>query len=236
MVKRWIVCLGLALATAGLVGCGGGGEAVTPVAMNEESVGDYVSDVLDMDYAGALGVQNQLMLGAFNLEGTEHAITPGQAAELLPLWQALRGGVTAQAEVEAVVRQIESAMTQEQLAAIAEMQLTQEDMQAWIDEQGVARGVGGDPDVRATRQAAGGNAGLPPEGEMPAEMAGAQAQFENMSEEERAAMRATVQAGGGRQGRGGVARLGEGAGDAGGPGGGILLNPLIELLAERATE
>jgi hypothetical protein len=65
-------------------------------------------------------------------------------------------------------------------------------------------------------------------GEVPPEMATMRAQFQNMSEEEREQMRATVQAGGGLPG-----------GIAGGPGSGarrvgFLIRPVIELLTERA--
>jgi len=99
-------------------------------------------------------------------------------------------------------------------------------------------GPGGDPDVRATRQAesdggsgGGGDRGMPPGGEVPPEMATARAQFESMSEEERAAVLETMQASGGK--------FGGGAGSGGGldqVGTGILLNPLIELLTQRAVE
>ena len=132
-------------------------------------------------------------------------------------------------------------MTEEQLAAIAAMELTRDDLQAWLEEQGP--GVGGgfrgpdeDPDVRATRQAE--FAG----GEMPPEMATRRAEFENMSDEEREAMRATAQAGGGfpgGAGPGGGFPGGAGPSGRGGAGGRqfmFLLNPLIELLTERAAE
>jgi L-aminopeptidase/D-esterase-like protein len=67
-------------------------------------------------------------------------------------------------------------------------------------------------------------------------MATRRAQFENMSEGEREAMRATAQAGGGiGVGRGGA---GGGAGAGGGVGGigqaRLMLRPLIDLLSERA--
>ena len=65
---------------------------------------------------------------------------------------------------------------------------------------------------------------------MPPEMATRQAEFADMTDEEREEMRATMQAGGGFPG---------GAGGRGGPGGrqaNFLLNPLIELLEARAGE
>jgi hypothetical protein len=234
----------LALPVALLAAC----TSSEPTQAVEEPVSDsYTSEVLNTSYEGALSASDQLMLGTLLLEDTEHAVTPEQARTLLPLWQALQaGGVTAQAEVNAVLKQIEGEMTHEQLQAIAAMQLTQEDMRTWMEEQGLGTqggfpGARGDlteeerEALRATAQAGGGmpggGEGMPPGGgEMPPEMATRQAEMANMSEEEQEAMRATMQAGGGFPG---------GAGGRGGPGGrqaNFLLNPLIELLTQRAAE
>ena len=230
------------LAVAVLAGCGGG-----QTTSDSTDAGDgeaYTSEVLDASYPDALSVSNQLALGTIQLEETENAVTPDQAAALLPLWQALRGGVTVEAEVNAVLKQIEGTMTQEQLEAIARLQLTQEDLRAWMEEQGPGAGGGfpgasGDMSeeereaVRATRLASGDVPGGPG-GEMPPEMATRRAEFENMSDEEREALRATMQAGGGMP-RGGPGRPGDGVG-AGGRQRLFLLNPLIELLETRAGE
>jgi len=247
-MKFWIIGLVLVLMVAVLAGCGGSEEAPAAVDEVDEGVESaYTSDVLDTSYPDALDASSQLALGTVYLEGSELAVTPEQATALLPLWQALlQGGVTAQAEVSAVLKQVEGTMTAEQLEAITAMQLSQEDLRAWMEEQGIGMGggfpgVGGDMSeeereaLRATRQAEGGGRMAPPEGEeMPPEMATRPAEFENMSEEERAAMRETMQAGGGFAGGPGA-----GAGGGGGRVGGqfvFLLNPLIELLAERAAE
>jgi hypothetical protein len=223
-MKSWPMTLILVLTIAVLAGCGG--EQAAPV--DEGGSETLSSAVLNTSYPNALDVSGQLVLGILRLEEMENAVTPKQATALLPLWQALRGGVTAQAEVNAVLKQIQGTMTQEQLGAIAAMQLTQEDLQAWIEEQGLrlepgpGRGGGAQemsPDVRATRQAE--FAG----GEMPPEMATRRAQFESMSEEDLAALRATAEAGGM------PARAGAGSRQF--P---ILLNPLLELLEARAGE
>lgn len=205
-----------------------------PTQVVEEAVSSsYTSEILDTSYTGALSAANQLMLGTLLLEETEHAVTPEQATVLLPLWQALQGGgVTIQTEINAVLKQIEGEMAQEQLEAIAAMQLTQEDLRAWMEEQGMGfPGAGGDMTdeereaARATRQASGGG---PDSGEMPPEMATRWAEFENMTDEEREAARATMQAGGGFPGGGG------GQGGSGGRRANFLLRPLIEMLEERA--
>jgi hypothetical protein len=212
----------------------------------EETGGDtYTSEILGTSYEGALSASSQLMLGTLLLEETQRAVTPEQAKTLLPLWQALQGGVTAQAEVNAVLKQIEGTMTQEQLQAIAAMQLTQEDLQTWMEENNIRPGgvftgtmqwQGGTPGPRGTPPAGFGGespgGGPPGGGTMSPEMATRRAEFANMSDEEREAARATMQAGGGMPG---------GPGGPGGRGGGrggfgALLRPLIELLKERAGE
>jgi hypothetical protein len=251
-----ISVLVLALPVALLAACASS-EATQEV---EEVVSSsYTSEVLDTSYEGALSVSNQLMLGTLLLEGTEHAVTPEQATALLPLWQALQGGgVTIQAEIDAVLKQIEGEMTQEQLEAIARLQLTQDDMRAWMEEQGMGGGApgagereprggeggpGGSGDMsdeereaaRATMEAGGGFPGGPPggsDGEIPPEMATRQAEFANMTDAEREAMRATMQAGGGGFPGGGLG----GGGAPGGRQANFLLRPLIELLEERAGQ
>lgn len=224
-MKRWIALSVLILMAGVLVGCGGDGGS----AEGEVVSSFYTSEVLDTGYDDALDVGNQLALGTLKLEETEHAVTSEQAKTLLTLWQALQGGVTAEGEVSAVLKGIEGTMTDEQLAAIAEMQLTQGDMDAWLEKQGLdmRNPPGGDldPDALATRQAEFGGAGRSSGGDGSPEMATRRAQFENMSDEEREAMRATMQAGGGFPG---------GTGAAGGGRIGVLIRPLIELLTERA--
>lgn len=126
----------------------------------------YQSKALVTDYEGATTVRNQLMLGTLNLTGTPQAVTSEQAAKLLPLWQALRAttktGGASQDEINALLSQIESTMTPEQLAAIRDMKLSFNDMQEWAKANGVTLGAGGgqpgagmglSPEQRATRQA-----------------------------------------------------------------------------------
>ena len=127
----------------------------------------YVSQNLPVDYEDALAVRNQLALGTLELIQSDSAISAEQAQTLLPLWQALRStqqaGGTAQAEVNALLTQIEAAMTPEQLQSIASMKLTFTDMQEWATANGITMGSGsGSPgqgsgmsaEARATKQAA----------------------------------------------------------------------------------
>ena len=145
---------------------------------------------------------------------TDQSLTAEQARELLPLWQALQGSVTAEAEVSAVIAGIKQVMTPEQLAAIADMALTQDDVEAWMQDRDVAFGA---PDGSGE-----------PTGERPAD-GGGRAGMGSMSEEEREAMRATMQAGGDKPDA--ESMPGGGAGQYG-----MLLRPLITMLEERAWE
>jgi hypothetical protein len=83
----------------------------------------------------------QLSVGTLMLEETPQAVTAEQAQELLPLWQMLRtlqqSDTAAQAEIEAVLNQIQAAMTPEQLAAMEEMDLTLASMQTMVQELGL---------------------------------------------------------------------------------------------------
>jgi hypothetical protein len=92
---------------------------------------------------GGLDHVNRLALGTLNLEGTADAVTSAQATELLPLWRIIQGGtLKSTAEIGAVTKQIEGKMTTSQLAAIEAMELTGEDMQAWMQEQGIEMPTG----------------------------------------------------------------------------------------------
>jgi hypothetical protein len=215
-VKVWQITLVLVLLAGILAGCETAGttETVASAALNES-------------YEGALAASSQLALGTFLLEGTETALTSEQAQALLPLWQIIESGsLKGESETGAVIKQIEGAMTPGQLAAIAAMQLTSEDLRAWAQELGVS--LGGSAD---------GAGGSLPEGMTEEEMAerraahesgeGGFAPPEGMTEEEREAMRATAEARG-------MTRP-DGAGSMGGGQLAALAAPLVEMLTELAT-
>ena len=81
---------------------------------------------------GELSPASKLALGTLKLEGTEQAVSAEQAAELVTLWQAyqaLSNSETSSAvELDAVVKQIQKAMTSEQIQAIEAMNITRESM------------------------------------------------------------------------------------------------------------
>ena len=107
-----------------------------------------------------LPLASQLALGTLKLDETSYPIDEAQAAELLPLWKALRAlsssDTTAPQEIEALVKQIQNILTAEQVKAITDMQLSNEDLVAFMQEQGPMGAAGGRPtdaSAQATRQA-----------------------------------------------------------------------------------
>lgn len=92
-------------------------------------------------------VEMQLMMGIVKLEDTENAIDLEQAADLLPLWKALRSladsETTAQVEIDAVITQIEDTMTTEQMEAIEAMDLTMQDFGSVAEILGIEGGFSG---------------------------------------------------------------------------------------------
>lgn len=149
-----------------LASCGG---TATPASTTSTNSDIYVSSNLDVSYENALNARLQLTLGSLKLAETNSPIMADQAETMLPLWQALqnmtRTGNSAQAEVNAVLTQIEAAFTPEQLTAIRAMELTSADLQTWASANGVTLGSGSgqpgsgqgsgmSPEARATKQAA----------------------------------------------------------------------------------
>lgn len=138
-MNKIFIVLGLILAVA-LTACGG--EAAEPAANVETNgssqpaaqTGDKTR--LSEDYSDALPVQSQLAIGILQLENGGEAVDETLAAELLPLWRAAQSlansETAADAEVTAVLNQIQDTMSVEQIAAIAAMQLTDESFQAML--------------------------------------------------------------------------------------------------------
>ena len=156
-----IILLSLLLAS-----CSGTAAPASTTSSNSDA---YVSPNLDVSYENALNARLQLTLGSLKLAETNTPITADQAATMLPLWQALqnmtRTGNSAQAEVNALLGQIEAAFNPEQLTAIRAMGLTSADLQTWASANGITLGSGSgqpgsgqgsgmSPEARATKQAA----------------------------------------------------------------------------------
>jgi len=139
-----------------------------------EATGAAASSPFAANYEGALPALSQVMVGTFKLEETLHAVTSEQAQELLPLWRAYRSMAqsdsASRVELDALLDQIVETMTDEQIEAIGDMQLTREDLVAVMQAQGIQMGgAGGRGDMSpeqiqqmqtrvAQRQASGGGA------------------------------------------------------------------------------
>ncbi len=196
-------------------------------------------------------IEQKLAIGTLKLEGTANAVTADEAAELLPLWKAVKsmstGSNTSTEEMNALYEQIQGTMTAEQVQAIKDLELTMEDTQALMKEFGVEMSQAGGPDSltqdeRATRiaqfQAEGGgqtgNGNFPggggnvpggggiPGGGIPG--GGAIPGGDTQQSGQPPVIQGTPPAGGRNGG--------------GGPGGGfntMFIDPLIKLLEERAA-
>ena len=90
----------------------------------------------------ALSLEGQLLVGTIKLESTSLAVSSAQAKELLPLWETLQSlessGIAASQEIDAVVSQIESTMSTEQISNITAMNLTQQDLAAAAVDTGTS--------------------------------------------------------------------------------------------------
>jgi len=147
--------LGLMIAIAG---CSTPAASVIKTATSAASVSEESLPMVD-----------QLVVGTFRLEGTEQAVDAKQAADLLPLWKAYRNMSSSTSsslvEVQALLQQISGEMTEEQLNAIAAMELTAQDMMQLIKERGidVTRNAGGaiSATARESQRPAIGGAGMP---------------------------------------------------------------------------
>jgi hypothetical protein len=116
--------------------------------------------------AGSLPTVTQLIVGTFKLDGTDTAVTAAQAKELLPLWQVyselLTSDTATQEEIDGLVAQLQETMTTDQMQAIKDMNLTQQDVMTVMQEQGagVSSAV---KDTSGTTSSTGGGIG-PPDG------------------------------------------------------------------------
>ncbi len=76
------------------------------------------------------------------IEGTDQQVTAEQAAELAFLWKAYESLVgsdsTAAVELNAVLGQIQDALSKEQLAAVSALDLTSADIQTLADTYGIS--------------------------------------------------------------------------------------------------
>jgi hypothetical protein len=135
-----------------------------------------------------LPIATQLAVGTLKLAGTDQAVTADQAKDLVVYWetykQLTQSDTAAQAEFDGLIAQIEEALTADQMQAITDMNITQQDVFASTQGVTVAPSSSSSSTVGAPAGSAGGGGmpvggppanggGAPPDGGMPADMSGA---------------------------------------------------------------
>ncbi len=102
--------------------------------------GDTNSTQTNAGPSDSLPTSTELLVGTFRLEDTDLAVTADQAKTLLPLWEMLQSlsssSTAATEEIDAVVNQIKSTMTSEQMDEITSLNLTQQDVMALMGQNG----------------------------------------------------------------------------------------------------
>ena len=186
MTKKLLLILLVAMTVMVLSACGGESEpgnetesetgseteTITEVRVNEngqiteqEQESDAAEAALSTSFDDALSMDGQLAIGTVQLDDTELAVDGEQAAGLPPLWQAYQSlsssDTTAEVELNAVLKQIQKTMTVDQIAAIADMRLTNEVLTAMMEEGELTFGRGGSGGLRGSGEdgQAGGFAG-----------------------------------------------------------------------------
>ncbi len=100
------------------------------------------STYLSSEYTDAANIRSQLAYGIIKLADTPNAVTPEQAKSLIPLWQAvitLSGDdTTASEELTAVQDQLTVMLNETQLQSIAEMQITNAELNDFYAQYGVS--------------------------------------------------------------------------------------------------
>jgi len=135
-----------------------------------------------------LPIETQLAVGTLKLDGTDHDISVDQAEELIMYWQVYReisqSETSAQAEIDGLIAQIRETMTDDQMQAITDMNITQQDVFASMQGTNVVSSRSSDSTVSVPSSSASGGGmpsggppadggGAPPDGEMRADMDGA---------------------------------------------------------------
>jgi len=98
---------------------------------------------INSNYSNAISPTQQLIFGTMNLQGNQ-AVTPEEAAQLVPLWEAYQTLATSNSaapeEVQATLQQVEQTMTPDQVQAIVKMKLTRQSMGAIFQQLGISFG------------------------------------------------------------------------------------------------
>lgn len=142
------------------------GSELEPSISAEASASTVERVRLDSDFANAAAIETQLAAGTLRLEESDLAVDETLAAELLPLWQAYQSlsasDTVAEAELAALLNQIQDTMQPEQVAFISDLAITDESLQEMMANgeiaagRGAGRPGGGAPEGAAEAANAGG--------------------------------------------------------------------------------
>jgi hypothetical protein len=149
----------LAMMAIALSACSNSSSAVTPLTSTENS----------------LPIAAQLAVGTLKLAGTDQAVTAGQAKDLVVYWETYKqlsqSDTAAQAEYDGLITQIEETLTSDQMQAITDMNISQQDMFASM--QGMAVTVSNASSSSVSVSSGGANGDGMPAGGPPADGGGA---------------------------------------------------------------
>ncbi len=119
----------------------------------------------------SLPIDTQLAVGTLKLAGTDQDITSDQAKDLVVYWETYKelsqSQTAAQAEVDGLVAQIQETMTAQQISAITEMNITQQDVFASMQGTTVSANSSSNSTVNVPSGSSNGGsmpAGGPPDG------------------------------------------------------------------------
>jgi hypothetical protein len=129
----------------------------------------------------------QLAVGILKLAGTDQTVTAEQAKDLIVYWKTYRqlsqSDTAAQAEYDGLITQIEETLTTDQIQAITDMNITQQDVFASLQGVTVTTSSSGSSTVSGPSGGASGggmpagappdDGGAPPDGGMAGDMGGA---------------------------------------------------------------
>jgi hypothetical protein len=103
-------------------------------------------------------IKNKLAVGMLQLEGSDQAITPAQATELLPLWKAVKSlskdNNTTSDEMTSLYVQIEGVLTANQVQAIEKLDLSTGDLTALVQKYEAQTSVSSSSTTTTTSQSA----------------------------------------------------------------------------------
>lgn len=156
--------------------------AIALTACSSRSAGTPISST-----SNDLPIETQLAVGTLKLDGTDQDVSVEQAEQLVIYWQVYKelsqSEMAAQAEIDGLITQIQETMTGDQMQAISDMAITQQDV--FTSMQGITVTSSSSRDSTGSLPAgsassgdmpAGGfpaDGGAPPDGGMPSDMGSA---------------------------------------------------------------